>query len=117
MAAPIQMSLLSNQGAILVNAPPPEKYAVHKLLVYGERPQNMRIKAAKDLDQAATLIEYLSVNDADALSQAWIDLVGRGPGWLSRAKAGLGALKESYPKLDTRLLALPKAKPSRKRVL
>ena len=117
MAAPIQMPLLSNQGAILVNAPPPEKYAVHKLLVYGERPQTMRIKAAKDLDQAATLIEYLSVNDADALSQAWIDLVGRGPGWLSRAQAGLSALQKSYPKLDTRLLALPKAKPSRKRIL
>ena len=117
MAAPIQMPLLSNQGAILVNAPPPEKYAVHKLLVYAERPQTMRIKAAKDLDQAATLIEYLSVNDADALSQAWIDLVGRGPGWLSRAQAGLSALQKSYPKLDTRLLALPKAKPSRKRIL
>ena len=114
MAAPIQMSLLSNQGAILVNAPPPEKYAVHKLLVHGERPQNMRIKAAKDLDQAATLIEYLTENDADALSEAWTDLIGRGPGWLSRAESGLKALQKSYPQLDTNLLALPKAKPARK---
>ena len=106
MAAPIQLSLLSNQGAILVNAPPPEKYAVHKLLVHGERPQNMRIKAAKDLDQAATLIAYLSENDADALSEAWTDLIGRGPGWLSRAELGLKALQKRYPDLDTRLLAV-----------
>ena len=108
MAAPIQLSLLSNQGAILVNAPPPEKYAVHKLLVHGERPQKMRIKAAKDLDQAATLIEYLTENDADALREAWTDLIGRGPGWLSRAEVGLAALQKRYPELNTRLLASPK---------
>lgn len=111
MALPIQMSLLSNQGAILVNAPPPEKYAVHKLLVHGERPQNMRIKASKDLDQAATLIEYLTENDADALAQAWADLIGRGPGWLSRAEAGLAALRKRYPQLGSSLLALPRVKP------
>ena len=105
MAAPIQLSLLSNQGAIVVNAPPPEKYAVHKLLVHGERPQNMRIKAAKDLDQAATLIEYLTENDADALSEAWADMIGLGPGWLSRAELGLKALQKRYPELNTRLLA------------
>jgi hypothetical protein len=114
MAAPIQMSLLSNQGAILVKAPPPEKYAVHKLLVHGERPQNMRIKAAKDLDQAATLIEYLTENDADALAQAWNDLIGRGPGWLSRAELGLKALQKRYPQLDTSLLVVPQEKPLRK---
>ncbi len=116
MAAPVQISILSNRGAIFVNAPPPEKYAVHKLLVHGERPQNMRIKAAKDLNQAATLIEYLTSNDADALAEGWVDLIGRGPGWLSRAEVGLAALRKSYPQLDTRLLALPKAKPLRKPV-
>ena len=117
MAAPIQLSLLSNQGAILVNAPPPEKYAVHKLLVHGERPQNMRIKAAKDLDQAATLIEYLTENDTDALSDAWFDMIGRGPGWLSRAEMGLRALQKAYPQLDTSLFVLPGAKAMRKSML
>lgn len=65
------MPLLSRTGPILVNAPPPEKYAVHKLLVYGERPQSMRIKAGKDLIQAAALIEYLAENDAQALQVFW----------------------------------------------
>ena len=37
MAAPIHMPLPSPTGPIMVNAPPPEKYAVHKLLMYGKR--------------------------------------------------------------------------------
>ena len=106
MAEPIQMPLLSRTGPILVNAPPPEKYAVHKLLVYGERPQAMRIKAGKDLIQAAALIEYLAENDAQALQDAWRDLTGRGPGWLSRATEGLSALNKSFPQLNTVALAL-----------
>lgn len=106
MAEPIQMPLLSRTGPILVNAPPPEKYAVHKLLVYGERPQNMRIKASKDLIQAATLIDYLAENDEQALQDAWQDLIGRGPGWLSRATEGLTALKTAFPKLNTAPLVL-----------
>ena len=91
---------------ILVNAPPPEKYAVHKLLVHGERPQNMRIKAGRDLIQAAALIEYLAENDAQALQDAWLDLTGRGPGWFSRATEGLTALKKAFPQLNTAPLVL-----------
>jgi hypothetical protein len=105
MAAPIQMVLLAQQGPITVTVPPPEKYAVHKLLVYGERPQSGRVKALKDLEQAAALIAYLSQHDADALHGAWVDLVGRGDGWLLRANEGLLALKDRYPDMDTRALA------------
>lgn len=100
MEAPIQMVLLSNQGPILVNAPPPERYAVHKLLVYGERPQSLRAKAGKDLEQAATLISYLSENDPDLLGEAWADLVGRGKGWRHRAEIGLAALAQRHGDID-----------------
>ncbi len=105
MEAPIQITLLAQRGAITVNAPPPEKYALHKLLVYGERPQNMRLKASKDLAQAASLIDYLAKNDADLLTETWIGLVERGPGWRSRATEGLKALTEQFPKVDTSALA------------
>lgn len=101
MEAPIQITLLAQRGPITVNAPPPEKYALHKLLVYGERPQSMRVKAGKDLDQAASLIAYLGQNDAELLRETWGDLISRGPGWKSRALQGLEALQERHPKLDT----------------
>ncbi len=106
MEAPIQITLLAQRGAITVNAPPPEKYALHKLLVYGERPQNMRMKASKDLAQAASLIDYLGKNDAELLADTWAGLIGRGPGWQSRAVEGLTALKEQYPDVDTSALVV-----------
>lgn len=101
MVAPIQITLLAQRGPITVNAPPPEKYALHKLLVYGERPQNMRIKAAKDIEQAAGLIDYLAENDADLLHETWVDLMERGPGWRKRAADGLFALKTKFPDMNT----------------
>ena len=104
MEAPIQITLLAQRGPITVNAPPPEKYALHKLLVYGERPQNMRVKASKDLDQAASLISYLAENDADILNETWTDLMGRGPGWRRRALEGLNALKARFPGIDASAL-------------
>lgn len=100
MESPIQLVLLSNTGPIVVNAPPPEKYAVHKLLVHGERPQAQRTKATKDLDQAAALMEYLAENDVEALREAWTDLVNRGPGWRERAQLGKDALHRRHPKID-----------------
>jgi len=104
MELPMQMVLLSEQGGILVNVPPPEKYAVHQLLVHGERTQNMRVKAAKDLEQAAALIEYLGEYDKPALSEAWRDLNSRGPGWRSRAQQGLQSLKTAHPNIDVSAL-------------
>lgn len=52
----MRLVLLVLSGPIVVNAPKPERYAVHKLLVYGERPPEMVTKAAKDLAQAVSLI-------------------------------------------------------------
>jgi hypothetical protein len=104
MQNPMQLTLLAQRGPITVNAPPPEKYALHKLLVYGERPQSMRVKASKDLDQAASLIEYLSMNDADALHDNWRSLLANGPGWRKRALQGLQAVNTRHPEIDTRTL-------------
>lgn len=105
MENPIQLVLLSNTGPIIVNAPPPEKYAVHKLLIYGERPQAQRTKSNKDLDQAASLIEYLAENDTAVLTEAWQDMISRGPGWRSRALEGRDALHRRHPDLELSGLA------------
>ena len=89
--------LLARTGPIVVNVPRPERYAVHKLAVYGERPQAMRTKARKDLDQSAALIEYLAENDEDAVAQAWENFNQRGPGWRTRAEQGRKALATTFP--------------------
>ena len=104
MEAPIQLTLLAQRGPITVNAPPPEKYAVHKLLVFGERSQQMRVKASKDLDQAASLIAYLLINDEDLLLETWRSLLANGPGWRQRALEGLKALNARYPDINTAAL-------------
>ena len=101
MEVPIQLTLLAQRGPITVNAPPPEKYALHKLLVYGERPQSMRIKASKDLLQAASLIDYLAKNDTELLQATWENLLSQGPGWRERAIIGLRALQAHFPDVET----------------
>ncbi|MHB8949300.1 MAG: hypothetical protein ACYC4S_09570 [Rhodoferax sp.] len=64
----------------------------------------MRVKATKDLAQAASLIDYLAKNDAELLMETWNGLISRGPGWRSRAIEGLRALKERHPQVDTSAL-------------
>lgn len=98
-----------NGAAVLVTVPAPERYAVHKLLVVGERSGAMRTKANKDLQQAAALFEYLLATRPDDLHEAWHDAQGRGPGWRKRALEGVIALQRTQPalKLDDLLTRRP----------
>ena len=77
----------------------------------------MRVKATKDLEQAAALIEYLAEHDAQALNMAWVDLMGRGPGWRSRAIEGLQALQALHPDIDVRALELLPAPVKRRKAV
>jgi len=95
-----QAVLLARRGPLVVTIPAPERYAVHKLLVHGERPEKQRTKANKDLAQAASLIAYLLEHDPEALRDAWRDLNDRGPGWRRRAGEGLAALMAAHPSID-----------------
>ena len=97
LEATTQAALFSGEGAVVVNIPSPARFAVHKLIVYGERRGSSRIKANKDLLQAAALIEVLSANRQGELRDAWADAVSRGPGWKKRAKQGLAALERLEP--------------------
>jgi len=92
MEDPMVVVLPASTGPIVVNAPRPERYALAKLLVHGERRASHPEKAAKDLEQAATLIDYLSTYQPHELNEAWEDLLSRGPGWRSRAREGIEAL-------------------------
>lgn len=94
-----QLALLSEEGAVVVNVPAPERYALHKLVVQAERGARYAAKGAKDLAQAAAVLEVLKERRSRDVLAAWHDLLARGPGWRKRAMAGLAALDARVPDL------------------
>lgn len=96
LEAPMKATLLYRNGPLVVNLPRPERYVWHKLIVYGERPREMRAKANKDLVQAACLLDYLLENDADLVRESWDDAFHRGPGWSQRLREGWADLNTKF---------------------
>lgn len=95
-----QGCVLGRDGACMVNLPAPERYAVHKLIIYGERPVSQRAKAGKDLLQAACLASYFLETGRQAeFNAAWQDANSRGKGWRTRALQGRDALLRMAPEL------------------
>lgn len=95
-----QSCVLSRDGACLVNLPSPARFAVHKLIVYGERPLSQRTKSTKDLLQAAALIAFFFESGRiDDFSAAWNDAMSRGKGWVKRLLQGWAALEKIAPEL------------------
>jgi hypothetical protein len=95
-----QAVVFDNTGqCTAVNIPSPARYAVHKLLIIGERSLRFRTKVGKDVSQAAALLEYFRERDADTVKTVWADALSRGPGWRKRAKEGLRALAAADQKL------------------
>lgn len=97
-----QAVVFSAEGAVVVNIPHPARYALHKLIVFGERSGTFRTKSAKDLRQAAALLMLFKERRAWEIDEAWRDLVTRGKGWLTRITHGLDALNQAYPELEMR---------------
>ena len=94
-----QAALLSPAGVVIANVPHPARFALHKLIVYGEREGSFAAKANKDLAQAACLLAALKQHRAWEVEEAWADLASRGKGWLDRARHGLAALERLAPEL------------------
>lgn len=95
-----QAVLFCADGAVVTNVPHPARYALHKLIVFGERPVARALKASKDLRQSAALLGYFRAGSDWELQRAWSDLVGRGPGWISRLSRGRDAVAKLAPELD-----------------
>ena len=108
-----QAALLSTAGSVIANVPHPARFALHKLIVYGERTGTFAAKANKDLAQAACLLAALKRHRAWEVEEAWADLAGRGKGWLDRARHGLAALERFAPELDASAWLDSKAKGKR----
>lgn len=95
---PTQTVLLdTSANYCVVNVPSPARYAVHKLIVHGERTVRFRTKARKDVEQAAALFDFFVAQDRRELTAAWKDAIKRGPGWRKRLKDGLAAMERLHP--------------------
>lgn len=95
-----QVALFSAEGTGVVNVPHPARYALHKLLVYGERSGSFTQKANKDLAQAAALLDWFKRYRPWEVEEAWQDMVSRGRGWVSRIGRGVKALDRWAPELS-----------------
>ena len=88
--------MLCGNSAITVNVPHPARFALHKLIVAGEREGAFLSKSGKDLMQAGLLLTVLRDQRPWEVEEAWADLVGRDQGWSSRALRGLRALEKRF---------------------
>lgn len=97
---PMRSTLIARSGPIVVNIPRPERYVLHKLLVFGERAQAQRVKARKDVAQAAALMDYLLIHDTAEIAAMWANVNARGPGWWRRLKQGFETMVTLYPESE-----------------
>ncbi len=95
-----QAVLFAGDRCVVANVPQPARYALHKLLVYGEREGTFATKSGKDLLQAKLLLSYLKTQRATEVEEVWADLISRGPGWVRRARQGRAALDKLAPDLQ-----------------
>jgi hypothetical protein len=93
--------VVSAEGACLVNLPDPARFAVHKLVVAGERPKSERAKAAKDIEQAAALSQWhRDVGQSKMFRAAFRDAQARGKGWRGRLSEGKAQLLRVHPDMS-----------------
>ncbi|MHB1341912.1 MAG: GSU2403 family nucleotidyltransferase fold protein [Coriobacteriia bacterium] len=84
-------------GAVLVHVPDPARFALHKLIVAGERPTAMAVKSEKDVRQAAVVLHVLSEDRPGDVALAWEAVTARGKEATARARRGLSALARFSP--------------------
>jgi hypothetical protein len=94
-----QAAALSSVGACVATVPDPARFALHKVIVHVERRERSPEKAAKDLKQAAAVIEVIGADQMDRLERLWKNICERGPGWKTRARKGLAALARIAPQM------------------
>ena len=94
-----QAVLFAGERVVVVNVPHPARYALHKLIIHGERQGAFATKSNKDLVQAGSLLSRLQEIRGWEVEEAWADLRSRGKGWTDRAQRGRDALARTFPEL------------------
>ena len=80
-------------GGVLVNVPDPARFAIHKLIVSGEREAVMHTRREKDLNQAAQVFSILLEDRPGDIRIAWKEIRSHGKAWVKRVQNGVAALK------------------------
>ena len=100
IAEPIHAAALYRSG-VLVQVPRPERYAIHKLIIADRRRDGSgSLKASKDREQAAFLIEALAEDRPDDLSGAYAAALKVGPRWRERIANSLARMPNTKAILD-----------------
>jgi hypothetical protein len=82
-----------DSGGVLVNVPDPARFAIHKLIVSGERGAGMHTRREKDLNQAAQVFSILLEDRPGDIRIAWKEIRSHGKGWVKRVQNGVSALR------------------------
>ena len=84
---PEPAAVLHNAG-IYVLVPSPQRYAIHKLIIWRYR-QEGAAKRDKDIQQSVALIEILNDKRPYELKSSWNEAFNRGPAWRQAIVEGL----------------------------
>jgi hypothetical protein len=83
-----------DSGGFLVLVPSPARFALHKVIVSTARPASQETKAAKDLAQAAQMLEHLAEARPGDLRLAFSAL---NKAWRARLERGMKRLVQLHP--------------------
>ena len=90
LEAPIDAAMIAGTPC-LVRVPQPARYALHKLIISGERDATAGEKRQKDLKQALALLSVLQQDRPGDIALAWEVLEARGSSWVKKALSGAEA--------------------------
>lgn len=100
IAEPIKAALAYRSG-VLVQIPPPERFAVHKLIVADRRRGSPdALKSKKDRRQASLLVNVLARDRPDELKEAWEEARQAGKSWRERIDRTLRLMPEEKAILE-----------------
>lgn len=95
IAEPIYAAAIYRSG-VLVQVPRPERYAIHKLIVADRRRDGGgSLKASKDREQAAFLIEAMAEDRPDDLRRAYDAAMEVGPRWREHIESSLKRMRDT----------------------
>lgn len=101
IAEPVHAAAIYRSG-VLVQVPRPERFAIHKLIVADRRRDGAgSLKASKDREQAAFLIEAMAEDRPDDLAGAYVTAMDVGPRWREHIANSLKRMPETAKILNS----------------